>query len=163
MPAPNSAPLNAEPAVPEERKQQQLPPKSYADAVEEEPPVNGNSSVNGANGANGTDGSKQTNGATGGAVGQSELPKNAASVLRIVDTGVPVKEEPPTARPAVERKQSQQEFTATVSGAIDTSRYKIHILTTGRGLTTLRELLHDKSTASPHLPVQVDQKRRRDT
>lgn len=52
--ATNSAPLNPEPADPQQRAQQHLPPKSYADAVQEdvenEPTRNGivKSKVNGA-------------------------------------------------------------------------------------------------------------------
>ena len=103
------APLNAEPANPEERKDNNLQPKSYADAVEEEAPAattNGTKVTNGVNGANGSTG---TNGAASG--------KHAASVLRIVDTGAPEKKDAKdkeVERPSMERQESQQEYTATV-------------------------------------------------
>jgi 2-acylglycerol O-acyltransferase 2 len=86
MAAPSAAPLNAEPAQPEERKKQHLSPKSYAEAVEQEPP---------ANGANGSNGHK-------------------ASVLRIVDTGAPETKDKQEERPQFERQESKHEYSATV-------------------------------------------------
>jgi 2-acylglycerol O-acyltransferase 2 len=82
------APLNAEPALAEDRAKYHLPPKSYADAVEEDVPANG------------------------------EL---KASVLRIVDTGAPAKDEKENKkeekggdRPDYCRQESQQEYSANV-------------------------------------------------
>jgi len=118
MPATVSEPLNAEPANPEERKDNNLPPKSYADAVEEEGPAAGTNGSNIANEVNGSNGSNGGNG-TG-------KEKHTASVLRIVDTGAPDAKEKEEARekdgerPRIERQQSKQEYTAT--GLDDTPR-----------------------------------------
>ena len=101
-----SAPLNAEPANPEERKDHNLPPKSYADAVEEEPPAadtNGSKPTNGVNGTNGTGSAK-----------------HMAPVLRIVDTGAPdakgkeETQEKKGEKPSMERQESKLEYSATV-------------------------------------------------
>ncbi|CZT47382.1 related to diacylglycerol acyltransferase type 2a [Rhynchosporium secalis] len=118
MPATTSAPLNAEPANPEERQENHLPPKSYAYAVEEEAPKPEPNEAKAKNGKNDLNGITGTNGTGTG--------KHAAPVLRIVDTGAPaakekneekaIKEE----RPSVDRKVSQQEYTAT--GLDDTPR-----------------------------------------
>ncbi|KAK0126242.1 diacylglycerol O-acyltransferase 1 [Cadophora gregata] len=113
-----SAPLNSEPANPEERKDNDLPPKSYADAVEDEAPTaatNGSKIMNGVNGASGNNGVNGVSGARSG--------KHTASVLRIVDTGAPEKKdvkEKEGERPAIERQESKQEYTAT--GLDDTPR-----------------------------------------
>jgi 2-acylglycerol O-acyltransferase 2 len=109
MPAPTSEPLNAEPAKPEERETQHLPPKSYADAVEEAPPVNGANGSNGTGSVNRGIGSKHANG--GSAL--DELPKNSALVLRIVDMDAPEKEGSEKS-PEMERQESKQEYSATV-------------------------------------------------
>jgi 2-acylglycerol O-acyltransferase 2 len=107
------APLNAEPAQPEERKKQHLPPKSYANAVEEDPPVNsanvaaGGSAINGGN-------SMGANGANGVGDGNSKSTTHTASVLRIVDTGVPETKENKEERPQFERQESNQEYSAPV-------------------------------------------------
>ncbi|KAE9381667.1 diacylglycerol O-acyltransferas-like protein 2B [Stipitochalara longipes BDJ] len=110
MAAASTAPLSAEPAAPEEREKQQLPPKSYADAVEQEPPANGTNGINGADGANG-------NGA--GNDGSKHM-ENKASVLRIVDTGVPDTKDQQGERPQFERQESKHEYSAT--GLDDTPR-----------------------------------------
>jgi len=104
-----SVPLNAEPSRPDERKQQHLEPKSYVDAVQEEPPVNGTNGVN-------------TNGPNNVASNESEWMKpspHKASVLRIVDTGADVKDketkqENGNDRPQFERQESKQEYSAAV-------------------------------------------------
>jgi hypothetical protein len=104
-----SVPLNAEPSLPDERKQQHLEPKSYVDAVHEEPPVNG---TNGAN----------TNGTNNVENNEAEWMKPSpqkASVLRIVDTGADVKEketkqENGNERPHLERQESKHEYSAAV-------------------------------------------------
>ncbi|PVH88390.1 diacylglycerol O-acyltransferas-like protein 2B [Cadophora sp. DSE1049] len=110
-----SAPLNAEPANPKDRKDSNLPPKSYADAVEKEAPAAATNGTKITNGVNGTNASNGTNGTGGG--------KHTASVLRIVDTGAPegkdVKEKEGE-RPPIERQESKQEYTAT--GLDDTPR-----------------------------------------
>ncbi|KAH7417127.1 diacylglycerol O-acyltransferase-like protein 2B [Cadophora sp. MPI-SDFR-AT-0126] len=110
----DSAPLNAEPANPKEREESNLPPKSYADALEEEAPAAATNEDNITNGTKGANGSNGTNGAGG---------KHTASVLRIVDTGAPEKEdvkEQEGGRPPIERQESKQEYTAT--GLDDTPR-----------------------------------------
>lgn len=99
-----SASFNAEPANPEERQQQNLSPKSYADAVEEAPPVNG---ANGISTANGIKKSTEING------GKDEEVGHKVSVLRIVDTGAANNKNQPE-RPPVERQESKQEYSATV-------------------------------------------------
>lgn len=104
MAALTSAPLNAEPTAPDECQKEHLPPKSYADAVEEEPPVNG------TNGTADTNGKKSTE-SNGTKDGEG---KHMASVLRIVDTGAPDTKENEKERPQAERKESKQEYSATV-------------------------------------------------
>lgn len=119
------ASLNAEPALPDERERQQLPPKSYADAVEEEPPVNG------VNGIHGTNAGKPTNGFGGQVDGEPGADGHMASVLRIVNTGAGEKEEEKEKkrqrkqekeekkqerddRPQIDRQESKHEYSATV-------------------------------------------------
>ena len=106
-----SAPLNAQPALPDDRAKQHLPPKSYADAVEEEVPFES------ANGINGTNDITTTNGAS--KIGSDDANVDLkASVLRIVDTGAPAaeekKEENNESRPQFERQESNNEYSATV-------------------------------------------------
>lgn len=123
MAVPISAPLNAEPADPEERRDNNLPEKSYADAVQEEAPVDGAHENSGSNAANGSS-TTESNGANG--AGEE---KHKVGILRIIDTGAPAapqdkpeKGEKPEERPTAERQVSQREYTATVrterSGAI---------------------------------------------
>lgn len=107
-----SAPLNAEPALPEDRAKQHLALKSYANAVEEEPPVEASSGVNGTNRTNGT------NNQVGDDDGKG---RHKASVLKIVDTSVPPAEEKKEEkgekadeRPPYQRQESKQEYSATV-------------------------------------------------
>lgn len=106
MAAPITAPLNAEPANPAERKENNLPPKSYADAVEEETPTNGSNGRKSSNRVNGTTGSNDTT-SIGGT-------KHTGSVLRIVDTDAPDAKETPKERPPTERQESKQEYSAAV-------------------------------------------------
>lgn len=76
-PPPAAMSLNAEPAVPEEREAQHLPPKSYADAAEEalEPPSH----------VNGTDGAAEST--TPSDRVETDGPRtNGVGVLRITDT-----------------------------------------------------------------------------
>jgi 2-acylglycerol O-acyltransferase 2 len=101
------APLNAEPALAEDRAKYHLPPKSYADAVEEDVP---------AESASGTNGSNETSKPVDAANGELK-----ASVLRIVDTGAPAKDEKENKkeekggdRPDYCRQESQQEYSANV-------------------------------------------------
>ena len=82
MAAPSAAPHNAEPALPNERKKQQLPPKSYADAVEQEPPANGTNGTNDANGINGANGN-------GTEHDDSKQTGHMAPLLRIVEHRCP--------------------------------------------------------------------------
>lgn len=114
MAAVESAPLSAEPANPSERKNQNLPPKSYADAVEEEAPssnetkeTNGLKDTNGTN-TNGTDESQEsaeTNGLSNG--------KHTAPVLRIVDTGLK-QEKKEENKTNSGNEGTAEEYTATV-------------------------------------------------
>jgi 2-acylglycerol O-acyltransferase 2 len=109
-----SSPLNAEPALPEDRAKQHLPPKSYAAAVEEEAPKEVVSGVNGTNGAPAANGSYS--------VDSDDMKKgHRASVLRIVDTGAPAAEEKKEGakgeRPQWDRQESQHEYSATVCSA----------------------------------------------
>jgi len=119
MAAANSAPLNDEPAQPEEREKQQLPPKSYADAVEQEPPAKG---TNGKNDANGTLGSNENRAEHDG----SKQTGHKASVLRIVDTGAPDTNDKHGDRPQIERQESKHEYSATVCPN-SLSLYSIHL------------------------------------
>jgi 2-acylglycerol O-acyltransferase 2 len=108
MPATASAPLNAESAIPEERKKLHLPLKSFADALAKDPPTNGTSDVNEANGIGKSNGA---NGSSNEDKDKSALHK--ASVLRIVGTGAPEAKEKPD-RPDFERQESQHEYSAAV-------------------------------------------------
>ncbi|KZM21133.1 2-acylglycerol O-acyltransferase [Ascochyta rabiei] len=76
LPPPVAMSLNAEPAAPEEREAQHLPPKSYADAAEEalEPPSH----------ANGTDGAAESS-AHADNVEKEGAKTNGVGILRIVD------------------------------------------------------------------------------
>ncbi|TAQ89679.1 hypothetical protein B7494_g1984 [Chlorociboria aeruginascens] len=105
MAAQVSARLNAEPAQPDVRENQQLPPKSYADAVEKPALANGQHGVNGKNGDAGV--IEKSKGIDHG----SKPTQHMASVLRIVDTGEPRKEEE---RPHVARQESKPEYSAKV-------------------------------------------------
>jgi 2-acylglycerol O-acyltransferase 2 len=103
-----SAPLNAESAIPEERKNLHLPPKSFADAPVEDPPTNGTSNVNGVNGIgklNGTNGRSNED--------KDGSARHKPAVLRIVDAGAPEAKEKPD-RPDFERQESQHEYSAAV-------------------------------------------------
>jgi 2-acylglycerol O-acyltransferase 2 len=138
-----SVPLNAEPSLPEERKQQRLEPKSYVDAVQEEPPVNG---TNGAN----------TNGTNNVASNEAQWMKpspHKASVLRIVDTGADVKEketkqENENERPQFERQESKHEYSAAVGFALKVSLTITNYL---RASTIHPEPLLSKGIADPGL------------
>jgi 2-acylglycerol O-acyltransferase 2 len=103
-----SAPLNAEPANPDERQQQNLAPKSYANAVEEPAPLL--HGTNGTSNANGTTNGNQNSEINGSREGGG---KHKASVLRIVDTSADTKENH-VERPEIERQESKQEYSATV-------------------------------------------------
>ena len=105
--------LNAEPADAQARKEQHLVPKSFADAVQEDLPVQkeNSTSVNGAK----PDKDVEANGNTNG---------HGASVLRIVNThgesngktnGNVVSETVGTkSRPGIEREESTHEYEAAV-------------------------------------------------
>jgi 2-acylglycerol O-acyltransferase 2 len=112
MATPAGAPFNAEPSLTEDPKQH-LPPKSYADAVEEEPPVNGSNGADRSNGTNGATHATGANGTSSEEVDQSKPNQHIASVLRIVDTGSDAKEKGEE-RPKVERQESKHEYSATV-------------------------------------------------
>jgi 2-acylglycerol O-acyltransferase 2 len=108
-----SAPLNAEPALPDERAREHLPPKSYVNAVEEDAPAEGAIGFNGTNRSNGTTANGSSN------VGSDHVKKgHQASVLNIVNTGAPPaeekKEETKEDRPPYERQESKHEYSATV-------------------------------------------------
>lgn len=120
MAAVANAPLSAEPANPVERENQNLPPKSYADAVEEDLPLSNGNKTNGidTNGvdkqgvsakANGTDEpqiSTKTNGSSNGG--------HKASVLRIVDTGSAQKDQTSMSKRNSEDEATAEEYTANV-------------------------------------------------
>jgi 2-acylglycerol O-acyltransferase 2 len=99
MVAPSTAPLNGEPAKAEERAKKHLAPKSYADAVEQEPHTNAANGTNDVNVAE-DEGAKQ--------------PGHKASVLRIVDTGALEMKDKLEERPQFERQESKHEYSATV-------------------------------------------------
>lgn len=113
MAAVTSAPLNAEPANPVERKNHNLPQKSYADAVEEDAHISEENGTNGTkevNGTNGTNIQNRVNGTSNGA--------HTASVLRIMDTGAPEptkKEEKPEENQNPGSEDVTEEYSATVS------------------------------------------------
>jgi 2-acylglycerol O-acyltransferase 2 len=103
------ATLNAEPTLPEDRENQQLPPKSYADALGEDAPAEG-AWITGKKTANGA---KAVNGSNH--VGSDGVNKaHQASVLRIVDTNAPAAEDAKEDRPQYERRESKYEYSATV-------------------------------------------------
>ena len=113
MPAPSNAPLNAEPAGPEERNTQHLPLKSFVDAVVQDPPANGANGINGTKGSNSKKGLEMTNGLINGAEDKSAPDK--ASVLRILDPDdAETREKQQEDRPQFERQESQHEYSATV-------------------------------------------------
>jgi 2-acylglycerol O-acyltransferase 2 len=92
--ATTAAPLSAEPALQQDLEALPLPPKSYADAVEE-PPAKGANDTNGVG-----DGEKATT--------------HTASVLKIVGAGAPAPEEEREGRPRIDRKESKHEYSAIV-------------------------------------------------
>ena len=104
MAATMTAPLNAEPANPTERSKQDLPPKSFADAVEETVPT---SHENGANGNWHTNDTARTSAVGSNGDGNGV---HIASVLRIVDTGAGGTED----ESKVEDNSVKEEYSATV-------------------------------------------------
>ncbi|KAK2628164.1 hypothetical protein QTJ16_002810 [Diplocarpon rosae] len=121
MAAPVSAPPNAEPASPAERKEKGLPEKSYADAAQEEPRLNG---TNGVEVPNRTNGASTVDASTSNGLNGTAGAKHKVSVLRIVDTGAPEIKEKREDRPSIERQASKQEYMAT--GLDDTPRTPKH-------------------------------------
>lgn len=131
--ATTSAPLNAEPADSQSRKEQNLPPKSFADAVQEEAPlhINGDGEAKSLNGANKSNGLPGINGQENAETGDGDQKSNGghqAAILKIVDThgeaegktianGEVKKEqkEDDSSRPVIERQESRSEYSATVS------------------------------------------------
>jgi 2-acylglycerol O-acyltransferase 2 len=108
-----SAPLNVEPALPEDRATQPLPPKSYAEAVEKEAPAE---AINGVHGIKDPNGKTAANG-TDNVGGDDTEGGHKASALSI-DTGAPAaeekEEESKEDRPQLERQESKHEYSATV-------------------------------------------------
>jgi hypothetical protein len=125
-----SAPLNAEPSRPDELESQDPKPKSYVDAVREEPAevakeiTNNTSTPNVVNGTNGASQDQYTNGSATGS-GQG------ATILRIVQTHSDIRKSPgrnesngdslngaeqidQEKRPDIERQESKHEYSATV-------------------------------------------------
>jgi 2-acylglycerol O-acyltransferase 2 len=152
MAAPAAAPLNAEPAQSEERKKQHLPPKSYADAVEETPPSEGS---NGSKDANGSNGTSKINGANGVGDDGAKQTGHKASVLGIVDTGAPETKEKQAERPELERQESKHEYSATVCPP----SILAHLTPTyyhKRASTIPRELLHDTNIEKLDPKVTLD-------
>jgi hypothetical protein len=151
MPATASAPLNAESADPEERKQLHLPPKSFADALVEDPPTNGTSDVNRVNGANRSNG---TNGSSNEE--KDESAPHKASVLRIVNTVV-AEAKGKQDRPDLERQESQHEYSAAVRFIF---LYRQELINSYRVLTILPELLQDTNTENPGRRLATAQRRK---
>lgn len=115
MAAVTSAPLNGEPADPVEKKNHNLPQKSYADAVEEDSPVGEWNETNGTKQVNGINGTMAQNGINGTSNGG-----HTASILRIVDTGAPEqtkKEEKPEESQKSGSGDVTEEYSASVSHA----------------------------------------------
>lgn len=113
-----AGPTSAEPALPGEREKQHLPPKTYADAVEESPvPPGGH--VNGAKNGHWSNGSVERNGIPGDGAVENE-PKHTVSVVSILDTGSsgstqsPITVDGKENRPQIERQKSKSEYSATV-------------------------------------------------
>ena len=103
--ATTEAPLRVESTLLEEPEKQQLLPKSYSEAVEEELSVDERHAVDDTNGTNSTMNAKQANG--------------TASVRRIDDTRAPAQrkeeeEEVRDNRPQFEKNGSKHEYTAAV-------------------------------------------------
>ncbi|RDW77139.1 hypothetical protein BP6252_05192 [Coleophoma cylindrospora] len=94
----------AEPAKPDERERQSLPPKSYAAAVEKDPPASDIFSTR-------SEAELVPNGTNGSTIHDGQGPKHMASVLRIVDTGAS-EEDKQSDRPSIERQESQREYSA---------------------------------------------------
>jgi len=107
------ATLNAEPARPEGRKVQDLPPKSYAAAAVEEPSAPNGSVGYGGDESNRENGMKHSNGTNGTTTNGGVT--HMAPVLRIVDTSATKPKEDEDQRPKMERQESKHEYTATVS------------------------------------------------
>lgn len=104
-----SAPLNAEPALPSERKEQHLALKSYADAVEEAPPTSAYNGTHNGTGANGEKSSEVNRSSTA-----TEPATHTAAVLRIVTSGSEP-EDTKERKPVLARQESKHEYSATVS------------------------------------------------
>jgi hypothetical protein len=145
MAAPSAAPLNTEPAQPEVRKKQHLSPKSYADAVEQEPPANGAKGSNDPNGANGVNGAEADD---------SKQTGHKASVLRIVDTGAPETKDKQEDRPQFERQESKHEYSATVSSH-SSCPYSAFTYDHKRDSMIPRELLPDTNIGKPDPKVAI--------
>jgi 2-acylglycerol O-acyltransferase 2 len=116
-----SAPLSAEPANPIDRENNNLPPKSYADAVEEDPAVSDGNATNGTEHVNGTNGElapTEVNGFSNGG--------HMASVLRITDTGSAKKQEKPEENiHSSNDEATAEEYSATVCPSISAT-FSIH-------------------------------------
>ncbi|PQE20756.1 diacylglycerol o-acyltransferase 2a protein [Rutstroemia sp. NJR-2017a BBW] len=112
-----AGPTLAEPALPEEREKQHLPPKTYVDAVEESP-ASTDGHVNGARNGDQSNGTTDKNGALGNGAAENG-PKHKASVLRILDTGTsgstqfPITADGKENRPQIGRQESKSEYSAT--------------------------------------------------
>ncbi|EPE32631.1 hypothetical protein GLAREA_07765 [Glarea lozoyensis ATCC 20868] len=103
--------VTTEPSAPEEREKQHLPPKSYADAVEEAPVDQGTHENGESNGNNDGDNSKMN-----GSNGHQNSTGHKASVLRIVATDSQEENktnEKKSFRPDLSRGVSKEEYSAT--------------------------------------------------
>ncbi len=125
-----SARLNAEPSQPDERESQHLQPKSYVDAVLQNPVKAASETANGTtgpNGAHGTTGTFQDEHANGSSIGSGQ----GTSILQIVQMHDATAKSPGSndingdsangpwqgdqeKRPGVERQESKHEYSATV-------------------------------------------------
>jgi 2-acylglycerol O-acyltransferase 2 len=111
------APLNAEPSRPEDRQSQHLEPKSYVEAVQEDP----SQAINGA--ANGINESNWSTGVNGESQSDSDpsRSKHGIAILRITTTlgegepkGTPERSDEKQERPNLDREESKHEYSATV-------------------------------------------------
>lgn len=106
-----TAALNAEPANPTEREENELPPKGYKDAIEEASPAD---ATNGVNGINGSQMSEDVNGESREGSNGTDGKPHVTSVLKIVNTDGGAENESVQERPPLNREESKHEYSATV-------------------------------------------------
>lgn len=113
-----SAPLNAEPSRPGKRESQGLKPKSYVDALREDPAeaakeaVNGTSTPNGVNGTAGPSQNQHTNGST--TETHNDIAKSPGPNESNGDSINGAEHIDQEKRPGIDRQESKHEYSATV-------------------------------------------------